>query len=451
MRSALDIFGSEIWRGKHPGLVLGWSDDQLTPVIELLDPFLPCCLPGKPDKVITTEMKCAIAACARSLVVEARLSGRPVRYSRSNPHYLRPKRYLRGDRYYSYSFVTRAIDTLLQAGLVDHERGEWLPTGGGRQSVVWATDGLRTLLDSVVDVCEPRGEPHAAEVIVLRDRKAKKDIDYVDTDETNAMRAQLQALNDALAKLDLRQWGKAFPIPLMRRIFNGDFGRGGRCYCHGTSFQNIWSQDRLDLQLLVHEVLHPMVEIDYANLHAVIAYTEAGLPIPPGDQYAIDGFDRLVIKRAFNVMLNATARHKAVAALSEELHHKDYELWQHSGLSTRLREECRPFAEKVVTTIEEKHHPITAYFGSDCGAAFMRRDSGMAVQVMTRVLAETGRCPLPIHDSFLVADLDQEVLVRVMQQVAAEEGLLLCLKVSGGLGQFGPLPPSPSLLGDNTL
>ena len=62
----------------------------------------------------------------------------------------------------------------------------------------------------------------------------------------------------------------------------------------------------------------------------------------------------------------------------------------------------------------------------------MRRDSDMAVRVMQRVLAETGRCPLPVHDSFLVADLDQEVLVRVMREVAAEEGLPLCLKDSTG-------------------
>ena len=109
-----------------------------------------------------------------------------------------------------------------------------------------------------------------------------------------------------------------------------------------------------------------------------------------------------------------------------------------------------PYAKKVIAAIEDKHHPIAAYFGSDCGAAFMRRDSDMAVRVMMRVLEETGRCPLPVHDSFLVAGLDQEVLVSVMRQVAAEEGLSLCLKASSGLGLWGPVPPPPSLLGDNT-
>ena len=62
----------------------------------------------------------------------------------------------------------------------------------------------------------------------------------------------------------------------------------------------------------------------------------------------------------------------------------------------------------VVAAVEEKHQPIAEQFGSDCGAAFMQRDSEMAVQVMLRVLEETGRVPLPVHDSFLVPDLDQE-------------------------------------------
>ena len=56
----------------------------------------------------------------------------------------------------------------------------------------------------------------------------------------------------------------------------------------------------------------------------------------------------------------------------------------------------------------------------------------MAVRVMLRMIERTGRCPLPVHDSFLVADIDQEALAFTMQEVAMEEGLVLCLKVSRG-------------------
>lgn len=430
--SVLDMFDSEVWKGPHPALVLGWRDDQLAPVVELLDPLLPVCLPNKPEEVITPAMKCAIAACARSLVVEALTSGKWVRYSRHKDDYRMPKRYRRGDPYYSWHFVTHAMDVLKQTGLIGHQDGFWEP-GGGRQPIARPTPALLELLAPVIDVWEQRGEPHQAEVIVLRDRKDKREIDYDGTDETNAMRAEVQALNDALAQLRLYKSGEPFPIGLIRRIFNGGTERGGRCYCQGDSFQIMPAKDRLDLLLLIDGVLHPVVEIDYANQHAVMAYAEAGLAIPPGDQYEIEGFDRLVVKRAFNVLLNATTRHKAVAALVEDLHHKDDELWEHSGLPTRHRSECIPYAKKVVTAIADKHHQIAEDFGSDRGAVFMRRDSDMAVKIMLRMIERTGRCPLPVHDSFLVADLDQDALDFTMQEVASEEGLPLCLKVSRGL------------------
>lgn len=430
---ALDVFNSEVWQGPHLPLVLGWRIDQLASVVEILDPLLPNCLPNKPEKVITPAMKCAIAACARSVVVAFVLTGKAVRYSRDRNHYGGGTRYRRGDSYYSYHYVIGAMGVLDHLGLVGHDLGQWGGSGTkGGQSVAWPTDALVELLVPVIDIAELCGEPHEAEVIVLRDRDKKRQIDYEDTDETNGMRIQVQALNDALGKLELFLHGRRFPIPLLRRILNVLFDRGGRFYHHGLSHQNIPAEERRNLQLLIDGVLHWMVEVDYANQHAVMAYTEAGLTIPPGDLYVIDGFDRTLVKRAFNILLNAPARHRAVSALTQKLAVKDYDLWRCSGLATRSMGECYHLADAVVAAIEDKHQPIAAYFGSDCGARFQRRDSDMAVRVMERVLAETGRCPLVMHDSLLVPAIDQEVLVRVMHQVAVEEGLALCLKDSEG-------------------
>ena len=423
MKLGLKIFGSELWNGDHHPLVLGWREDQLTALVKLLAPLLPCDLaPG---------MRYAIAACARSLVVDTGLSaGRPLRFSRRKEHYRGPKRYRHIAPYYSWHYVTHAMDILCQTELIGQDLGVW---GGGRQSVAWPSERLMCLLEPEIDFSEQRVVPHLVETVVLRDRNDKQLIDYRDTAETEQMRVQVQLLNDHLQHLRLFLRGESFPIPWLRRIFNGDFNRGGRFYCLGDSYQNIPSHERRNLQLLIEGVLHPIVEIDYVNLHPVMAYAEADLPMPPGDQYDIDGFDRLVVKRAFNVLLNAPARHKAVAALTEDLHIKDDELWRHSGLSTRYRAECRPFVEKAVAAVEEKHHQIVAFFGSDCGAAYQRRDSEMAVRVMIRVLQQTGRCPLPMHDSFLVAGIDREVLAATMQQVALEEALPLSLKESGSL------------------
>ncbi|HPX36505.1 MAG TPA: hypothetical protein PLH92_09485 [Mycobacterium sp.] len=431
--SVFDFFNSEVWKGPHPPLVLGWRDDQLAPVVELLGPLLPVCLPNTPEKVITPAMERAIAACARSLVVAFVLTDKAVRYSRDRNHYGGAPRYRRDDRYYSHHYVTGAMGVLDHLGLVGHDLGQWGGSGTkGGQSVAWPTGALVELLVPVIDIAEPCGEPHEAEVIVLRDREEKKQIDYEDTGETNAMRIQVQALNDALAMLELFLNGRRFPIPLLRRIFNVLFDRGGRFYHHGPSHQNIPAGERRALQLLLDGVLHWMVEVDYANQHAVMAYTEAGLAIPSGDLYVIEGFDRTLVKRAFNILLNAQSRHRAVSALTQRLAVKDYDLWRYSRLATRSMGQCYRLADAVIAAIEDKHQPIAEFFGSDQGARFQRRDSDMALRVMERVFAETGRCPLVVHDSFLVADIDQGVLVRVMQQVAVEEGLALCLKDSEG-------------------
>jgi hypothetical protein len=133
------------------------------------------------------------------------------------------------------------------------------------------------------------------ETIVLRDRDDKTEIDYTETAHTVAMREQVRILNDHLAQLDLRHRGQKLDIPIGRRIFNESFERGGRFYCHGTSFQNMPAGQRLELEWIIDGTTHPTVEIDYANLHIRMAYSEAGERIPRGDQYTINGFDRALV------------------------------------------------------------------------------------------------------------------------------------------------------------
>ena len=63
----------------------------------------------------------------------------------------------------------------------------------------------------------------------------------------------------------------------------------------------------------------------------------------------------------------------------------------------------------------------------------------MAMKVMTRMIQRTGRCPLPIHDSFLVPEIDADILSQTMIEVAREYGLQLDLKDSRGTQSTTPL------------
>lgn len=140
------------------------------------------------------------------------------------------------------------------------------------------------------------------------------------------------------------------------------------------------------------------------------------------------------MKRAFNILLNAATRNLAVAAITEELRQRPRVVASvRTGNPVAYR--LSALAIGVVEAIEDKHQAIQASFGSDCGAAFQRRDSEMAVPLGDgRVLERTGRCPLPMHDSLLIApDLDAEVLHQVMHEVASEHA------------PAGDLPEAPNL------
>ena len=122
------------------------------------------------------------------------------------------------------------------------------------------------------------------------------------------MRAQMETLNREVATVQLVHQGERFLIPTMRRIFNGDFTRGGRVYCQGPSFQNIPAWQRRNLQVVIGGEVHAMVEVDYTALHITMAYTEARRRMPLADPYTIPGFDRVLVKIALNTMLNAPTR-----------------------------------------------------------------------------------------------------------------------------------------------
>ena len=336
------------------------------------------------------------------------------------------------------------MDILEQTGLIGQVRGKWRGSGRkGFESVAWVTDGLMTLVGPMVDVSEHRGIPSRVETIVLRDRADKTEVDYTETADTVAMREQVQVLNDHLAHLELRHRGEKFDIPIGWRIFNGSFDRGGRFYCHGPSFQNMPAAQRRELELIIDGTAHPMVEIDYCNLHIRMAYSEAGERISRGDQYTIDRFDRALVKVAVNTLLNAPTANSGILAITEELH-DDPDLKAGSGIKSGHRSPCRVLAKWVVAAVQHKHRRIRSYFGSDCGARFQRQDSDMAVEVMTRMIQRTGRCPLPLHDSFLVPEIDADILSQTMSEVAREYGLRLDLKDSRG-GRSSSTPPFLSI------
>ncbi|MGR6978384.1 hypothetical protein [Mycobacteroides abscessus] len=413
------LFGND-----HQPLELMGDDLSLVPLTEALTPHL--------REQPTARMSLAIAACAGALLLAQR-RGYRVHYSRAKNTYDTLCRYRPNNPFWSHYFVTGAMDALADAGLIGHEKGYHVLHGAGRQSVAWPTPALLALLDGLIDPNAPQTPSGAVETMVLRDGN-KRDIDYSDTPATVRMREQLEIINTGLSALKIYHNDQQMPVPHLRRVFNGDFTRGGRLYCQGASFQNVPADERRSLWMELNGQPTSLVEVDYSNLHILMAYAAVGKTAPQGDQYAINGFARGLVKAATNIMINAATPQAAIKAITKQLV-TDPELRSASGQIDLDRYSCRKLAERVSGAIQNRHQRINEFFSSDSGAQFQRVDSNIAVQVMLKFIQRTGIAPLPLHDSFLVPQPHMWTLIRIMRQEARRQGLIIPLKVS--------LPNSP--------
>jgi hypothetical protein len=409
---------------RHTALRMEWSDDQLRPIVEMLH-----------DRVgtlpVSSEMWVTIASVARSVVTEYLSTGGALHYSRSRTAYsaIEP-RYRSADPRHSFYFVTGAVDALRRAGLAGHNLGTWF--GGevhGIESTVWPKPELVDLISPLITVTEPRGLAGDNEVLVLRRREDKVEIDYTDTDNTRRMRQEIQTLNQGLQTLTLRMDGTPMVLPPLRRIFNGNWERGGRLYFHGESYQNCRKDQRREIEFVIDGEVHPSVEYDLSSLHIRLAHAEAGKRVREEDPYEIPGFDRSLVKLAVNVLFNAPTTQSSIGALTTTM-------WENNRYAD-TRVACHELAKKVIAAIQRKHYRIAEFFGSDCGARFQKLDSQIAIRVMSRMNQLTGTTPLPVHDSFIVP-AHQETLLRKVVGEAYEEEV-------GDLGHRSTPPTSRSL------
>jgi hypothetical protein len=125
-------------------------------------------------------------------------------------------------------------------------------------------------------------------------------------------------------------------------------------------------------------------------------YAEIGVPLD-GDAYAIDGWLRDLVKRAFNILVNAKNHDAARRAIALEI----------TGEGAYAR------ATSLIEAIKLRHPKITEMFHSDAGIRLQRRDADIAEAIMRRLVGR-GIVVLPIHDSFITAARHEAALREAM-------------------------------------
>jgi hypothetical protein len=357
-------------------------------------------LPPAPSKAYS-QARASIVL--EALITERSEPGRWISYSRSKGWYAQGQRY-RG-RCYTFSTVPRAVDELEQLGLIEHDRAP--PGRLGWQSRFRAAPAL---IEAVALPTTALYDP--GETIRLKDEQGNL-LDYRDTDATIRMRRTVVMTNEALRaeKIGIRGVDGQIatidgrPVNLgqdqLHRTFNrGSFSQGGRMF--GVFWQNLPKAVRSDL-IINGEGTD---ENDYSQLHPRLLYAEAGAVLED-DAYTLDGWNRPLVKRAFNIAINADTEIAAIRAIAQEI----------SGKGAYAE------ARRLLEAIRARHHPIAGYFGSGAGLRLQRRDADLAERITLRLLGQN-IVVLSIHDSFVVqtrhASVRDEIMADELQKLLAK-------------------------------
>ena len=239
-----------------------------------------------------------------------------VSYSRNRNWWAGTSRYFP----FSYGALIPAVDELALLGWLDHQKAPANPSCGW-QSRFRAS---RLLIQAVghPDICNS-----IKELIVLKNGD-KRLIGYQDTARTESWRREIDAQNEAISGIDIDiphpdaviegniiRLGKHVLYPAkntLYRVFNEGWEHGGRIY--GGWWQNAKSADRhfitIDGGMTVEE--------DYNQIHPKLLYRMEGKQLSD-DAYTLDGWERDICKKAFNIILNARNYPSALGAMATEI------------------------------------------------------------------------------------------------------------------------------------
>ncbi|MBB1249212.1 hypothetical protein [Rhizobium sp. G21] len=211
-------------------------------------------------------------------------------------------------------------------------------------------------------------------------------VPYADTEQTNALRDQMDSINAFLNDADLRFNGQGLAPVSLRRTFTLRRTSDPHAFnLNGRLFNGWWMNIRKDQRHLIAVQGEPVADFDFSGMFVRLAYCKVGRPLPAEiDPYAIPGLEghRAAAKLAFLSLLGRTG---TMRRIGPELRELLPEGWN---------------ARRVSETFAHHHRPIAHLFGRDCGIELMHLESTILTAVLTRLNA-AGAAGLPMHDGLL--------------------------------------------------
>ena len=334
--------------------------------------------------------------------------------------------YSGGPAWLSGDAMSRTVDLLVKAGLLNAFLGRW----GGASSTYNVTEKL-CLIAQACGVTEDSLTLRLPPQRLVRLRKGSSGTPQMDvepTADTIGWTDRLQAYNAFLAQQDIglaltageedewvqhwngkrkRKWEEEregcrlyrpelIQTDLYRQFNNGSFEQGGRMY------GGWWINTPKALRRKITINGQPTVELDFSGCAIRMLYHERCLECH-GDPYRLEDIAAYEAKAGlppghFREGIKAITQ----ALINDQGGKEPEKIKLPDGLSFRPR-----FSRlEVRKMIEGKHAAIADAFGTGAGLRLQRVDSDLALTIIEQLMVNE-KVSLPIHDSFLVCQNDK--------------------------------------------
>ena len=265
---------------------------------------------------------------------------------------------------------------------------------------------------------------NAAETIRMKSKrdanKKRTFVSYDDTPDVKRQRQVLQRYNAFMAEQDIQiptPFGFMRDVFITRRTFTDESWQlGGRLF--GGGFQQLSKEDRKRITINGE----PVVELDIKSCHATMAFAHVGI-----DWYAQsnqdlysrleeEGWPRDVVKKAFNIMMNAPSRSSAVGSLKDQQIKTGFLF--NDGMT-----DFKGWSSHLVRSIEDAYPELKDVFYAELGNHFMNKEGNICMAIAEWAVRE--QVPvLTIHDSFICPtsnayELEQVIGVHFGKMVGA--------------------------------
>ena len=253
-----------------------------------------------------------------------------------------------------------------------------------------------------------------AETIRMRSKKDIKKkrtlIPYNDTPDVKAQRQVLKRYNTFMAEQDIKiptPVGFMHDVFMTRRTFTDESWQlGGRLF--GGGFQQLSKEDRKRITINGE----PVVELDIKSCHATMAFAHVGI-----DWYAHSNQDlysrleknnwpRDVVKKAFNIMMNASSRSSAIGSLLDQQRKSGFLM--DSGMVP-----FKKWSTDLVQSIHDAYPELENVFYAELGNHFMYKEGNICMATVEWAVKEDVPI-LTLHDSFITPLLEIDKLASVV-------------------------------------